>query len=43
MLNILDALYVKTMAYESKWDYAISSHNHDRLYSKAVFHPNPKY
>ena len=43
MLNILDALYAKTMAYENKQDYAISSHNHDRLYSKAVFHPNPKY
>lgn len=41
--EILTELSVHTMAYEEKYNWAVSSHNHDKMYSKFEFDPNPTY
>ena len=39
-IDVLCGLHVHTMAYEPKYRYAISSHNHDHLYSRVTYHGN---
>ena len=41
--DVLDRLNLKTMAFEYKSRYAISSHLHDDIYSKCELIVNPKY
>lgn len=41
--DVLDGLSVKSMAYEEKENYSISSHNHDFDYSRVKWIPNKKY
>lgn len=39
----MGAFNLKTMAYENKNFYALTSHNHDALYNLGEWHPNPRY
>ena len=41
--DVLDGLSVKSMAYEDKENYSISSHNHDFDYSRVKWIPNKRY
>lgn len=41
--DVLDGLSVKSMAYEEKENYSVSSHTHDNDYSRVKWIPNPKY
>lgn len=41
--DVLDGLSVKSMAYEEKENYSVSSHNHDFDYSRVKWIPNKKY
>lgn len=41
--DVLDGLSVRSMAYEEKENYSISSHNHDFDYSRVKWIPNKKY
>ena len=39
-MDVLCGLHVHTMAYEPKYRYAISSHNHDHAYSRVTYQGN---
>ena len=41
--DIFKKLGVHTMAYEPKYRYAISSHNHDSIYPRVSYAKNPSY
>lgn len=43
MNDLLGAFNLRTMVYESKNAYALTSHNHNATYNKVVWTPNSAY
>ena len=41
--DILNGLSLGSMAYREKYEYAVSSHGHDKIYSRVNMHVNPMY
>ena len=41
--DLMKAFNLGTMAYESKFKYALTSHNHDAMYNLVSWNPNPAY
>lgn len=41
--DIICGLGVKSMAFEDKRDYSLTSHNHDEIYNRVEWKPNPLY